>query len=60
MLWDIETPERFLVKYNDHQGSVDTLDIFNGDGNVIVSGSQDTNIIVYDIRMKQACLRVYD
>lgn len=44
MLWNINNPERFLVKYNDHQGSVDSLDVFNANGNIIVSGSSDTSI----------------
>jgi len=56
MLWDINQPEHFIVKFNDHQGSVDTLDIFNGDGNIVVSGSSDTSVRIYDIRMKHACL----
>jgi WD40 repeat protein len=36
------------------------LDVFNGDGNVIATGSNDATVRIWDIRMKQPCVRVFD
>ena len=60
LLWDLSMSDRFLVKYNDHQGTVQCLDAFNLDGNVIASGSADTTVRMWDIRMKKSCLQVWE
>jgi len=60
MLWDLEKPERFLVKYTEHQNEVLALDVFNLDGNILVSGSTDTIPRVWDIRMKTPCIRIFE
>lgn len=59
LLWDIENPTRFIVKYGQHQDNVVCLDTFNMDGNIMVSGSNDATIRVWDIRMKSPCIRLF-
>lgn len=60
MLWDIERPDRYIVKYNDHQVQVTCIDTFNLDSNIIVSGSADTTVRLWDIRQKSPCIRLFD
>ena len=60
MLWDFEKTGRYLVKYTDHTYEVQCLDVFNRDGNIIASGANDAAVRIWDIRMKQPCLRVFD
>lgn len=60
MLWDFEKAGRYLVKYSDHTLEVQSLDVFNRDGNIIASGANDAAVRIWDIRMKQPCLRVFD
>jgi WD40 repeat protein len=60
MLWDIERPDRYIVKYNDHQVQVTCIDAFNLDSNIIVSGSADTTVRLWDIRQKSPCIRLFD
>jgi len=36
------------------------LDVFNRDGNVIASGANDATVRIWDIRMKNPCIRVFD
>mmetsp|Transcript_39590 Transcript_39590/g.45456 ORF Transcript_39590/g.45456 Transcript_39590/m.45456 type:complete len:104 (-) Transcript_39590:95-406(-) len=52
LLWDLERPDRYIVKYNDHQVQVSSIDAFNLDSNIIASGSSDTTVRIWDIRMK--------
>mmetsp|Transcript_17352 Transcript_17352/g.12404 ORF Transcript_17352/g.12404 Transcript_17352/m.12404 type:complete len:253 (-) Transcript_17352:11-769(-) len=60
MLWDLEKSSRFLVKYRDHSSEILTLDVFQLDGNILATGSNDCTGRVWDIRMKNACIRVFD
>ncbi|TNV80634.1 hypothetical protein FGO68_gene9947 [Halteria grandinella] len=60
MLWDLEKPGRFLVKYGEHQNEVLSLDVFQLDGNIIVSGSNDATTRVWDIRQKSPCIRIFE
>lgn len=60
MLWDLEKPGRFLVKYGDHQNEVLALDVFQLDGNVFASGSNDATTRIWDIRMKSPCIRIFE
>ena len=60
LLWDLEKPARYLVKYSDHQFELQSLDVFNRDGNVIASGANDATVRIWDIRMKNPCIRVFD
>ncbi len=60
MLWDLEKPGRFLVKYGDHQSEVLSVDVFNLDSNICVSGSNDATAMVWDIRQKTPCIRIFD
>ena len=60
MLWNLDRPERHYVKYGEHQLEVLTLDTFNLDGNIIVSGSNDATVRVWDIRMKTPCIRIFE
>lgn len=60
MLWDFEHTGRYLVKYSDHTFEVSSLDVFNRDGNIFASGSSDAQVRIWDIRMKQSCLRIFD
>ena len=59
-LWDFEKPGRYLVKYSDHQFEIQSLDVFNRDGNIIASGANDAAVRIWDIRMKQPCIRIFD
>lgn len=34
--------------------------MFNRDGNILASGANDAQVRIWDIRMKQPCLRVFD
>lgn len=36
------------------------LDVFNLDGNIIATGSNDATTRVWDIRMKNACFRIFE
>jgi len=49
-----------LVKYPDHQQEIQSLDVFAKDGNVIASGSNDATVRIWDVRMKQPCIRIFD
>lgn len=60
MLWDLEKPGRFLVKYVEHQNEVLALDVFNLDGNIIATGSNDATTRIWDIRMKTPCIRIFE
>ena len=60
MLWDFEKPARYLVKYTDHANEVNCLDVFNRDGNIFASGSADATVHVWDIRMRQPAIRIFD
>ena len=59
MLWDLERPDRYIVKYNNHQAQVTCIDTFNLDSNILVSGSSDTIVRLWDIRMKTPCIRTF-
>ena len=60
MLWDLEKPGRFLLKYGDHQNEVLALDVFPLDGNILASGSNDATTRIWDIRMKNPCIRIFE
>lgn len=60
MLWDLEKPGRFLVRYAEHQNEVLALDVYNLDGNILVTGSNDATTRVWDIRMKNPCIRIFE
>lgn len=60
LLWDLERPDRHIVKYTDHQVQVTSIDAFNLDSNIIVSGSADTTVRLWDIRQKSPWIRVFD
>ena len=60
MLWDLEKPGRFLVKYGDHQNEVLACDVYQLDGNVFASGSNDATTRIWDIRMKSPCIRIFE
>lgn len=60
ILWDFERPGRYLVKYSEHYNEISCLDVFNRDGNVFASGSTDAAVRIWDIRMRQPCIRVFD
>lgn len=60
LLWDFEKTGRYLVKYSDHTFEVQSLDVFNRDGNILASGANDAAVRIWDIRMKEPCLRVFD
>jgi hypothetical protein len=60
MLWDFEKTGRYLVKYSDHLNEVQSVDVFNRDGNVFASGANDATVRIWDIRMKQSCIRLFD
>ena len=59
LLWDFEK-NRYLVKYSDHTFEVQSLDVFARDGNILASGANDAAVRIWDIRMKQPCLRIFD
>ena len=60
LLWDFEKPGRYLVKYSEHFNEISCLDVFGRDSNIFASGSTDAAVRVWDIRMRQPCIRVFD
>ena len=60
LLWDFEKPARYLVKYSEHANEINCVDVFNRDGNIFASGSNDATVHVWDVRMRQAAIRIFD
>jgi WD40 repeat protein len=52
LLWDLEKPGRYLVKYSDHQFELQSIDVFSRDGNIVATGANDATVRIWDIRMK--------
>lgn len=44
------------MSYSDHGGDINSVDVCNVNWNIIVSGSVDTHIRVWDIRKKIQCV----
>ena len=45
------TKRKEFIKWRQHQGRIGTLDIHNNQ-NLIVSGSKDKNLMIWDIRTR--------
>ena len=45
--------------FDGHSAGITSLDVFDLDGNIFASGSSDLSFRVWDIRMKNACIRQF-
>lgn len=58
LLWNVNK-HGYLMSYSDHGGDVNSVDICSVNRNIIVSGSVDTAVRVWDIRMKVQCVKSF-
>lgn len=59
LLWNVNK-HGYLMSYSEHGGDVNSVDICSVNRNVLVSGSVDTAVKVWDIRKKVQCVKSFE
>ena len=52
-IWDLESPQRYLSRHNEHTADVLCMAVFDNDANIFLTGSSDLTINLWDIRIKK-------